>query len=200
MLNIQLPDGIRAAKQNEWRKLADLTAKAFAEDPVNRWIFGNERAIASCFRVLARELYIKHGICHLAGDTGAAMWAHSEAMKPLSKLAELSLGLGLARHGSHGALKRAVGAGEIMEANHPKPPHLYLFTIGVVPSARGTGQGHALLAPVLDACDRAGLPCYLENSNPDNFGFYSAHSFEHMKHFEAGDGGPPLQAMWRDVQ
>ena len=192
------------APEKSWRRLADITANAFANDPVNRWIFGNERAIASCFRVLAREIYAKRGICHFAYDTrgvpvGATMWAMSDTNQSLSTIAQLSLALGVSRHGSSGALRRAQTAGEIMNKHHPKTPHLYLFTIGVVPSGRGKGFGHALLHPVLSACDAAGLPCYLENSNPANFGFYGAHGFEHVEHFAAGDGGPPLQAMWRSA-
>lgn len=200
MLKLDLPTGVRAAKPAEWRALADITAEAFAEDPVNQWIFGRTRAIRSCFRVLAREIYSKHGICHLAGDHGATMWMPSDQITGLSTRAKFALALGQARHGTKGALKRAIRAGEIMAENHPAEPHMYLFTIGVTKAARGTGQGHALMAPMLAACDRAGMACYLENSNPANFGFYSAHGFEHTKHFAAGDGGPPLQAMWRKVR
>lgn len=202
MQELNLPTGIYPAKQSEWKTLADVTAKAFARDPVNTWIFGKERAIASCFRVLAREIYSCYGHCHFAGlpgdpPKGATMWLHSDQTPRLSRRAQLALGIGVYRHGKKGALDRATTAGEIMEKHHPREPHMYLFTIGVLPSARGTGLGHALLAPMLDACDRKGLPCYLENSNPDNFGFYSSHGFEHMDQFAAGDGGPPLQAMWR---
>ena len=200
MLKIDLPGHIRTATQTDWRKLADITASAFAEDPVNNWIFGEERAIRSCFRVLARNIYAPHGICHLSGDYGAAMWIASEKIKGLSFPAQLTLALGLARHGKKGALGRAIKAGEIMDANHPHTPHMYLFTIGITKAGRGSGKGHALITPMLEACDKAGIACYLENSNPDNFGFYSTHGFEHMKHFNAGEGGPPLQAMWRDPQ
>lgn len=35
------------------------------------------------------------------------------------------------------------------------------------------------------------------HENPDNTGFYISHGFEHMKHFYAGEGAPPLEAMWR---
>ena len=205
MLNIDLPETVTPVPQSDWKALADITAKAFAEDPVNKWIFGQERAIASCFRVLAREIYARRGICHFVRDetgtpVGATMWAHSDADQSLSPLAQLALGLGLRRHGTPGTLARAMKAGEIMNAHHPKAAHLYLFTIGVIPAARGKRLGHALLAPVLEACDRAGLPCYLENSNPANFGFYSAHGFEHMEHFDAGETSPPLQAMWRKAR
>ena len=205
MLDIQLPEGFETAKRGDWKQLADVTAQAFAEDPVNRWVFGKPRAIQSCFRVLAREIYAKHGTCHLARGAdgavvGATMWVCSDVVMRLSKLGEISLALGLARHGSKGALERAQKAGEIMEARHPKRLHMYLFTIGVLSSARGTGLGRGLLTPMLEACDRSGMACYLENSNPDNFSFYAAHGFEHMEYFAAGEGGPPLQAMWREAQ
>ena len=205
MLHIQLPQGLEVAKRGDWKQLADVTAQSFAEDPVNRWVFGETRAIQSCFRVLAREIYTKRGICHFARGAdgavvGATMWVCSDEVTKLSKLGEMSLALGVARHGSKGALERAQRAGEIMTAHHPKPLHMYLFTIGVLPSARGTGLGRRLVTPMLEACDRSGMACYLENSNPDNFSFYAAHGFEHMKYFAAGEGGPPLQAMWREAR
>jgi len=198
MLNVTLPSGIRHAARDEWRTVADITAQAFAKDPVNRWIFQNPNAIRSCFRVLARETYSRNGICHLAGSDGATMWSLPGADKELKGLAQIALAVGITMHGGRGALKRAMAAGDIMEANHPKTPHAYLFTIGVKDTAQGKGLGKALLAPVLTACEQAGLPIYLENSNPANFGFYAAHGFQHMHHFDAGPGGPPLQAMWRD--
>ena len=42
------------------------------------------------------------------------------------------------------------------------------------------------------------MPCYLENSNPANTGFYMSHGFERMKLFEPGSGAPALEAMWRE--
>jgi len=197
MIDVHLPDGLRRASPAEWQQLADITAEAFADDPVNRWLFGPPRAIKSAFRVLARDIYAKRGMCHLAGDGAAAMWTRHDTDTELSPLAMLKLAGGLLRHGSKGAIKRATTAGEIMQANHPKDPHIYLFTIGTRKTARGTGLGKALLAPVLSACDREGMPAYLENSNPDNTGFYTAHGFERMKLFNCGEGGPPLEAMWR---
>ena len=55
--------------------------------------------------------------------------------------------------------------------------------------------GHA---GTLDAADRAGVPCYLENSNPANTGFYRSRGFERMKLFEPRPGAPPMEAMWRE--
>ena len=197
-MQIDLPETVQRAGPNDWRKLGDITAEAFAEDPINRWIFGNPRALKTVFRVLARTVYAKHGMCFLAGDGGAAMWSENALPFKAGSLDMLAFGLGLARHASKGAMKRAIAAGEIMEQHHPSEPHMYLFTIGTLKAARGKGLGKALLAPVLTACDRDGVACYLENSNPDNHGFYRAHGFETREHFQVGDGSPQLEAMWRE--
>jgi len=202
MLKIELPSNLSQASPDEWRRLADVTAEAFAEDPVNRWIFGNIRGIRSAFRVLARDIYARRGICHLAPDGGAAMWMdyRKRPVPDLNRWGQLRLTLGQTFFGSKGSLGRAMKAGKTMAAHHPSDPHLYLFTIGTVPAARGKGLGRALLAPVLAACDRDGVACYLENSNPDNHGFYAAHGFERREIFPCGFDGPPLEAMWRAPQ
>src|SRR3546814_6205956 len=81
---------------------------------------------------------------------------------------------------SRAAAARIRRTTEAMERHHPQFPHAYLFTIGVRPAARGKGMGGKLFRPVLDACDRAGVPAYLENSNPDNTSFYRAQGFERV--------------------
>lgn len=198
MLEIALPDGVRNAEATDWRQLGDITGEAFAEDPVNLWIFGGTRALAPIFSKLARHIYLPNGICHMAGDSGATMWCLSDRRKELGTLATLSLVWTLSRKGSKGAAKRALNAGEAMAREHPTAPHLYLFTIGTRKAARGKGVGKMLLRPALEAADRAAIPTYLENSNPANTGFYASHGFERLKLFEPGPGAPPLEAMWRE--
>ncbi|MEP2103579.1 MAG: hypothetical protein ABJP02_15725 [Parasphingorhabdus sp.] len=53
-------------------------------------------------------------------------------------------------------------------------------------------------ALVLNTCDAKDIPCYLENSNPENHGFYAHHGFERREIFACGEGGPSLEAMWRE--
>lgn len=197
---IMLPDGLRAASQRDWRRLGAITAEAFAEDPVNLWIFGNTGPMADVFAALARSVYLPRGFCHVAGDEGATMWSHSSANREPGALAMLGLVSSIMRKGTKGAAKRGMAAAETMAREHPLAPHLYLFTIGTRKAARGKGLGKRLLAPVLAAADRDGLPCYLENSNPANTGFYRSHGFERMKVFAPGPGGPPLEAMWREAR
>lgn len=197
-MHIDLPPEMTVAGPSRARELADITAEAFANDPVMRFMFGTERAIFSANRVLSRALYAPHGICHIHSAGGATQWMRSDSTANPGTLDMLSLSLGLSRYGSKGALKRAMVGAEIMAANKPKAPHLYLFTIGAVPSARGKGVGKALLAPVLAACDRDKIAVYLENSNPANTGFYSAHGFKAISQFHPGNGAPVMEGMWRD--
>jgi ribosomal protein S18 acetylase RimI-like enzyme len=203
MPEITLPEGMRQASLKDWQKVGGVIAEAFSEDPVNLWIFGNPAPMPTVFGALARNVYLPRGFCQLvdgdAGDgRGATMWSHSSANRELGLLATIGLVASVLGKGSKGATQRALGASDLMQKEHPKAPHLYLFAIGTRKAARGKGLGKALMAPVLAAADRDRLPCYLENSNPANTGFYRSHGFERMKLFEAGPGGPPLEAMWRE--
>ncbi len=202
---VNLPTGIRCAKASDWRQLADVTADAFRADPVNTWLFGSPRAIRSAFRVLARDIYSKRGDCYLAGpeghEQGAAMWldySTGDVDGDMSVMAQWHFMVGQKLYGTKGAMERAIAAGNLMAQHHPKEPHRYLFTIGTRPSARGTGLGKALLAPVMSACDTLGMASYLENSNPLNHSYYAMHGFETREIFACGEGGPPLEGMWRD--
>ncbi len=200
MLDITLPDGLRQAEQQDWRLIGDILAEAFCNDPVASWILGTPKAMPSVFSRFAKGVYLPHGICHLANDEAATMWLLSGAEKepPFSDF--MLMALDMIRYGGFGALQRGTAAGKEMARHTPKEPHLYLYMIGVRESGRGKGLGRKLMAPVLEACDRAGLPAYLENSNPRNHGFYAAQGFERLEIFEPGPGAPPLEAMWRVPQ
>ena len=71
------------------------------------------------------------------------------------------------------------------------PGHQYLLLLGVDPALQGRGVGARLMAPGLDAADRAGRPCYLETSTESNLGYYRAHGFEVVGERRVPDG--PLQ-------
>lgn len=149
-------------------------------------------------RVLARETYVPQGYSFLHGNKGATMWLPPGVEASLTLRAQLAIAFGALRFAKRGALKRAFSLADKMEAYHPTDPHMYLFTIGALPSARGQGVGKALLAPVLSACDRDGVPVYLENSNPANAGLYGAHGFETMAKFQVDGDGPVMEPMWRE--
>jgi ribosomal protein S18 acetylase RimI-like enzyme len=197
-LDIRLPASMRVATAADWRQVGDITAEAFAADPVNLWVFGNAAPMKPVFSALAKHVYLKRGICHISGDEGATMWSHSSANREAGALGMMGIVYALMTKGTKGAAKRGMTIAETMAREHPKAPHMYLFTIGTRKAARGKGLGKTLISPVLEAADKAGLPCYLENSNPANTGFYRSRGFERMKLFEPGPGAPVLEAMWRE--
>jgi GNAT superfamily N-acetyltransferase len=56
--------------------------------------------------------------------------------------------------------------------------HLYLSILGVEPSRQGQGLGSALIRPMLERADVAGLPCYLDTFQPRNVPLYQKHGFK----------------------
>lgn len=199
-MEIRLPPGLRQAVPDDAELLAEITADAFRDDPFNKWLFGGQEPMRRTFRTLARRVYLPRGVCHLADDVGAAMWLLPEASKDLPVLSIPRLLIELVATTDLDALRRIVKADREMGLRKPKPRHLYLFTVGVRDSARGTGLGRRLLAPSLDAADRAGLPTYLESSNPANHGFYASMGFETLEVFEPVENSPPVETMWREPQ
>ncbi|RED16358.1 acetyltransferase (GNAT) family protein [Parasphingopyxis lamellibrachiae] len=197
-MDIRLPETMRRAAQSDWRMIGAITGDAFQNDPVSSWVFGNKRPMAAVFGRMARDIYLPHGICHLAGDDGATQWLLPGVNNTMPLAGQMNIAWHMIRGGGFGSLKRGMSAGSAMARHHPKEPHAYLYTIAVRASAQGRGLGRALLAPMLDACDRAGLPAYLENSNPRNHSFYAGQGFDHIEHFSPGPAAPPLEAMWRE--
>jgi GNAT superfamily N-acetyltransferase len=86
----------------------------------------------------------------------------------------------------------------LMESNHPRERHVYLPAIGVAPEWQGKGIGTALLRPMLERCDREGLPAYLEASSERNRACYERNGFVARDALQLPGGGPPLWPMWRD--
>src|ERR1044072_3727531 len=74
-------------------------------------------------------------------------------------------------------LRLALRASLRLERHHPSERHWYLHYLGVEPGRQGRGLGGALLAPVLELCDRERLPAYLEASSPRNAVLYERHGF-----------------------
>ena len=93
---------------------------------------------------------------------------------------------------------RKMTALAVIPAAHPTERHWYLAAIGTRPRFQGTGSGPRVLQPVLDRCDAAGLPAYLESSNVRNVPFYERHGFVAMGIIQVPDGGPALTPMWRE--
>lgn len=87
---------------------------------------------------------------------------------------------------------------QVLEDAHPTEPHWYLEVLGTHPDRQGKGLGRAVVEPVLEMCDRDGLPAYLESSKESNIPYYERFGFKVTGTLDMPDGGPRLWPMWRE--
>lgn len=76
-------------------------------------------------------------------------------------------------------------------------PHWYLAAIGVAPERQGQGVAAALLQPILQRADTAGLPCYLETHREANLRIYQKHGFDLLRRADLPGHAVPMWAMLR---
>jgi len=182
-------------------ELADITADAFRHDPFVNWMLKSQKHVLQMYTTLAKHVYASRGFCQIYEENGvgqaATMWMMPEGSIKESLLGSLSLMKTFAMDDGFSGMKRGLFTGQAMEKQHPKEPHVYLFTVGVKGAARGRGLGRQMIEPILAACDESGTMAYLENSNPANERVYNSLGFEHVAMIEPMVGSVPLQAMKR---
>lgn len=168
---------------------------AFATDPMTRWSMPDPATFLARFPDIVRAFAgnaFAVGTAHQTGDyAGAAIWLgpgeESDVGALVGVLEEV---MSPERFAEGGALF------EQMDAFHPREPHWYLPLIGVDPAKQGRGYGARLMQHALAECDRAGLPAYLESSNPANIPFYETHGFAVIGEIQSGTS-PVMYPMLR---
>lgn len=187
-------------------RLAATLSAAFADDPVQRWLFepaaDPDAARGRFFRFFLDEYfglghtYLVAGAAGSARPAGGALWAppdrdvlHEDRIGPLVEMVTADLG--------DETIPRLSELARAAEAR-PAAPHFYLGILGVDPERQGEGLGEELIEPVLAMCDAGGFVAHLESSNPRNLGFYERLGFETDSSFHCGGpAGPPMTVMSR---
>jgi GNAT superfamily N-acetyltransferase len=194
---------IRTATATDIERVTETVALAFARDPV--WSVALAREDGS---VAHHEAYWRffvasaqaQGSVRLVDDGAAvAVWIppggeEVDAATMVEVLAFNRRELGL---------DRAMQLEDLLDrfdANHqPTERHAYLSLLATHPDHRGKGIGQQLLAATLNGWDEAGVPSWLESTNPANDHRYERLGFRAAGGFRAVRDDAPITTMWRAV-
>ena len=196
-----MTDNIRKivkASADEDEALLDILTEAFADDPMFQYIFGagNDARLAFAPMVTGYRAHDHRFVNEPRSATAVYL--------PPNKKEKVVPGRGYVRKfiKQYGlaALIRSIRVMLIIKWHHPRYPHYYLWVVGTKHSARGKGVGSALLNHLKRLSDEAGVPAYLENSNPNNTAFYQSHGFEILREISFGTGTPSLLLMQREAK
>lgn len=167
----------------------------FATDPVARWVWPDP---AKYFEVQPQfvDAFGGNGFAHgSVYETdcrrAAAMWLPPEVEPDSERMMLLA-----AQSVAPERLEEIGAFMAQMENFHPEAQCWYLPMIAADPFATGQGLGAALMKHALAVVDEAGLPAYLESSNPRNISLYERHGFAVMGAIQAGTS-PVMTPMYR---
>ena len=178
------PPTVRLARPDDIPVLAEVLTHAFAVDPFFSWVAGDAPSKADRMRAgwHATLRYASAGLTatYTTEDlAGAAIWIPPD--RPASGLLDsLRLTPSMGRLTGWGRLRKVAAALALIEErrhHHVPGPHAYLSALGVDPGRQGQGFGTALMRPMLDRCDRDGLPAYLETATARNVPLYERLGF-----------------------
>ena len=169
--------------------------RAFAADPVARWVWPRaeqyQQAMPRLARAFGGRAFTSGGAICTDDRAGAALW-----LPPGVHPDDDALGAVIMSTVADDLRDDALSTFEQMAGYHPSEPHWYLPLIGVDPAHQGKGLGDTLMAYALRRCDADKTPAYLESTNPRNISLYRRHGFEALGTIQAGTS-PPLVPMLR---
>ena len=192
-----VPGPVRRASADEATTLGRLLARAFVDDPIERWCLACDDLGALL------ELQFVHVVAQIAPK--GWLWVADDLS---GVVAWIPPGCGydgaaidaivnpvLAEHG--GQPGRVVRFWEWIEDQRPAGPHWYVDLVATDPKRRRFSVGSLLLNHGLARADRLGDPSFLVTGNPRTVPWYDHHGFAVLSDREAPDGGPHVWFMFR---
>ncbi|MFJ7592126.1 GNAT family N-acetyltransferase [Streptomyces sp. NPDC097617] len=192
---------IRQADQSDRDAVARLLDESFRTDPVSSWVFPDEEhraAVHGKFLGVFVDVALEEGRIDYAADgSAAALWLRIPAGDPEGEAVEDEVPARM-RAVADPDNERCELVGRLTGAVHPTAEeHEYLLMIAVAPDRQGQGLGGELIRPVLERCDREGVPAYLEASSERSKGLYERLGWECTGEAVRLPGGPLMWPMWR---
>jgi GNAT superfamily N-acetyltransferase len=193
----------RAATAADVDHLARTITLAFASDPI--WAPALSRSDGTSIDLepywrLFVEGALRFGTAHLATDGAAVSIWIPPGEAELSDAQVAALDELVADALDPPAVLALHQLFERFEASRAgRPDHYYLSLLAAHPDFRGLGRGQILLAENLAQWDAAGIPSYLESTNPANDHRYVRAGFRSDGGFRAVRDDAWVTLMWRPV-
>ena len=193
----------KSARIDDITKLAETLALSFNNDPVIGWLIRNDDHRSTAIRDFfdfTLELYMPFGGVVTNDELDAcAIWLPPEAQSATPKSNALSVLRRIISWTTIWGVRKLLIMNNLENQKSPRFPHRHLAFIGVRPDRQGKGIGSKLLEHTLNEIDLAGLPAYLESSNPRNMTLYERHGFKVIDIIRLPKG-PNMSCMMRMPQ
>jgi GNAT superfamily N-acetyltransferase len=193
-----LPDGVVTADPADTDALSQVIAEAFFDLAPSRWLLADPDVRREVFPGYFR-IYVEHamarGVVHTTpGRTAAALWLPAGVHPPAP---DPDYGIRLTAATSPWTDRFRL-FDKALERHHPAGvAHHHLAILAVHPESQGQGTGTALLHAHHATLDAAGMPAYLEASDPRTRRLYLTCGYkDHGLPIHLA-GGPLLYPMWR---
>lgn len=196
------PDTVlRSVTPDDVPRASQLLADAFGDYVWTRWTVAADdhaRRLRELYSTFLTAVALPYGVVDGAdiADAGlgaVAVWTRAGAVPDTVRERVGAVAAELT--GDRAAAAEA--ADTALAPQRPTIPHVSLDALGVDPRQQGRGLGSALLRAGLRAVDRAGLPAYLETSEPRNVRLYERHGFVVTAVVDLEGGGPRTWSMLR---
>lgn len=188
---------IRRATHADLRRLCVTAMRAFADDPVMRWLVPDDADYLAPGGEIMRgavAAWIEHQVVWCTDD-GVALGAWIRPGRPDPEFRADPP----TEPPPPERMERFRILGTHMVEHTPEEPHWYLQMLATHPDWQRQGLGAALMAPMFERAAEEGLPCYLETETVENVGYYRRHGFEVRSEWDVAGDGPHMWGMYRPV-
>ena len=178
--------------------MTSIMAEAFRFDPMQVWLFPNERQRTSRLRRVY-ELDVLHRLNGTAfpvliSGSGIGFW-HPPGATRLARSTALRVAPGYLSVAAHHPIRARQVLRQVL-ARRPTEPHWYLSHLAVDVGRQRAGVGRRLLDVGVQRAASDGVGVYLETSNPTNLAFYDAAGFRQVGIVRVPEA-PPVWLLWR---
>lgn len=191
---------IRSASSADAAQLALTYHRAFAGDPVLRWLFPDDADYdttgARVFLSIVRRWLAQDSLWCTDDGVAAAGW--NRPGRP-----EVDVDDPEPAEHPPWRVDRFAALRRELAANTPDEPHWHLNMIATHPDWQRRGLGGALMATVFEIAEADGLPCYLETETPENVAYYRHHGFDVRSEWDVAthdSEGPHMWGMLRPAR